>query len=156
MGTSTNAILCYGFCLEDENGESEDFTPSFLVDGEDSVDFEEFLLKLAGLQAPYESFNAERFGSDPDYKKKWSDYFAKKREVKGRFGVDLVYHCSGEYPMYILAVSDSVKCARKGNPIELGQSVTKQEEWANLLRGFCERANIEFKEPQFILCSYWI
>lgn len=164
MGVSTNGILCYGFRIKDEYGNEEDISIEEWLhrehhdDEESEIDlmgFDGFLAKLTGLNEPYNSFNQERFDADPDYAKGWRDYWAKKDKLEEEVGVTLVYHCSNEYTMYILAATASVQTANRGYPVELGQSIAAQEGWRQKIRAFCERINVPFEEPQFILCSYW-
>ena len=166
MGTTTNAILCYGFRLKDENGEEEDIRLDWLCksgdrdgcdDDECEMDFDDFLAKLIGLASPEpeDQFNEERYKNDSVYKKMWTDYFARRRGLSEELGISLVTHCSGEYSRYILAATPSVHEASRDDPVELGQSVTAESEWRETIFRFCEKAGIKFEEPQWILCSYW-
>lgn len=160
MGISIDAILCYGFRIKDAEGYEEGVTIDWLRQerGEEDeggqMDFDDFLAKLSGLKEPDGGFDEGRYATDPEYKKSWSDYWAKKNKLEDEVGVELVWHCSGDQPMYVLAVKASVQTAWWGEPIELGQSIAAREEWREKLRVFCERAKIQFEEPQFILCSY--
>jgi hypothetical protein len=163
MGVSTDGILCYGFCLPEEeeitwlraenveaDEESED------SEGE-QMDFEDFVAKLEGLKEPDVPFNS---GKVP---KEWEKYWDKKSKLVKKVGIDLVTHCSDEYPMYILAISESVHNASRGYPEKLGQKILANaglpaygiEGWRDKLKAFCERAGIEYKDPQWILCSMW-
>lgn len=164
MGVSTDAILCYGFRLKDKEGGEEDIAIDWLrkeqgesdeEDGDDQMAFEDFLAKLSGLKRPDDHYDKERYDTDSGYNKSWNDYWAKKNKLEKEIGVALVWHCSSECPMYILAAEASVQTASRGNPIELGQSIAVQDEWRQKIRAFCDRANIRFEEPQFILCSDW-
>lgn len=166
MGVSTDAILCYGFRIKNADNEEGDISIEKWLYGEhhndeegeinvSSAGFDCFLAKLTGLNKPDNSFDKKRCEVDLDYEKAWSDYWEKKNRLEKEVGVTLVYHCSDEYAMYILAATASVQTANRGRPIELGQSIAAQEEWRQKIRAFCERINVPFEEPQFILCSYW-
>lgn len=164
MPVSTDAILCYGFCIKTEEGEvvnwlrkeSSENSDGDEDDENDQMDFGDFLAKLSGLEEPDDDYDSVRYNTDSKYKQAWSDYWAKMHKLEEEIGVTLVQHRSGDYPMYILAAEASVQTASRGYPIELGQSVTAQAEWREKLHAFCERANIQFEEPQFILCSNWM
>jgi hypothetical protein len=145
MGQSTNAILAFGINL----GAEEDGTiPEALVTacgGEDDFDFEELILADAGLKAPgHHNYDAPE----------WDDYWAAKKEAVAAYPVTLEYHCSGEYPMYFLAVNGTVVTARRGYP-EVVQPTTVAPQQVQALRDFCERFGIECGEPKWHLFSYW-
>lgn len=158
MGVSTNGILCYGFRIHNEDGdEVEEDLPEWLKlpgDEDESMEFEDFLAKLVGLQEP-DSFDKEKYDSNPAYAQTWSDYWAKKRNLEKEFGVTLVMHSLGEYPMWILAVEECNHSSSRGSPLSLGQGIEVKPEWREKLVAFCERAGIEFREPELLLCSYW-
>lgn len=152
MGVSTDGILCYGFSLGDEGG----VLPSWLLDGdpedEDSnaIEFVDFLAKLYELPHPGE------WSGDEATLARFHEYWDKQRQLEKDVGIEVVNHCSGEYPMFILAVAESVKTAARGSITELGQNTTANPEWEDKLRAFCEKAGIKFEEPQFLLCSMWL
>ncbi|MBI3046273.1 MAG: hypothetical protein HYY86_01875 [Candidatus Harrisonbacteria bacterium] len=158
MGILVQGILCYGFRIKDEDGNEENVTINWLPKDPDGAegDFEDFLAKLFGLKEPDSQYDEKRYATDPEYKRMWSSYWEKKNKLEEEIGVTLVHHCSGEQRMCILAVTESVREANWGEPVNLGQSITdKQTEWREKLRAFCERVNIQFEEPQLILCSYY-
>lgn len=164
MGVSTYGILCYGFRLKDEEGNEEGISIPWLrrgrqetdEDEDNMLDFEEFVIQLSGLHPPDIEFSQSRYETDPAYQQSWASYWDEKRKLLAEIGVTLVSHCSSEEQMYILAATASVKKASRGNPIELGQTLTALPEWRETIRIFCERAGIHFEEPKFILCSYVI
>lgn len=140
MGVSTDAILCYGFSLDTEEGE----LPVFLSG---DIEFDNFVAQLYDLSMP----SCPHKSGD----KEWREYFEKKSELMKQVGIDIVRHCSDGYPMYILAIKESVKTARRGQTVELAQSVSVNTEWREKLMAFCKKANLEFQEPQLILCSWY-
>jgi hypothetical protein len=145
VGQSTNGILCYGFCLPYE----DEPIPWLQIEGEDDeeMEFDEFLAKLEGLEKPTADYK-----EDP---KPHKAYWKAKDELAAKVGVTLVYHCSGDYSMYILAIRESEYTASRGYPKGLGQGLPDTVEWRDRLKAFCERAGIRFAEPQWILCSMW-
>lgn len=92
MGQSTDAILVYGILLEGEDSD----TPEFLGDFDD---FEEFVEDDMGI-APY---------GDPT-----RPSYEDRASMTSTYPVALVYHCSYEYPMYILAVPGTEITANRG------------------------------------------
>ncbi len=152
MGTSTYAILCYGFRIKDKSGDEAEIAIDWL--GEEN-DFGGFLAKLKGIES-LNPIDNERYEKDTEYQKRCQEYWNKKDELEKQSEIELVTHCENEYPMYILAVRASVKKANHGEPIELDQSIAALAEWREKLHAFCEQAKIPFEEPRFILCTYRI
>ena len=157
---STDGILCYGFRLKkDEEGEKVEGAKITVIDWlcKDGVqmDFEDFLAILVGLKQPHSYYSVQIYDTDSKYRREWENYWKKKDQLENQIGVTLVRHCSNKYPMYILAATASVQRARRGCPIELGNSLVAQDEWREKIRAFCVRADIPFEEPRLILCSFW-
>lgn len=153
MGMSTDAILVFGIDLCENGYCEEDITPPFLqVEDEDAdeLDFDDLLLRDAGL-APW--------GYDPDETKceEYKVYSARREEARKLAGVELVWHCSGDYQMYILAVAGTEKRASRGYAVEISTDVLlmNQLEGIDKLRAFCKRHNIPWVQPRWLLCSYW-
>lgn len=153
MGQSTNAILCYGFEVGEEDEKPDWMQPE--GDNEE-FDFDDFVASRFSdsIREPGE-FHQENYEHDPAIQKQWSDYWAAKRELVKSAGVELVSHCSGDYPMYILAVKSSVITAHRGYPKRLPNDMVADPEWRKVLEGFCEKTGIPMQEPGYILCSNW-
>ena len=156
MPQSTDAILCYGFQVgeEDEPPEwlkvpDDEFDP--LTDS-DTLEFAEFVARLHEIEEPGSQWEDQR----PQV---MEAYWQAKRDAVKQEGVDIVHHCHSEYTMRILAATASVKVAPRGLPVELGETLScfghGASGWRQALRAFCERAGSPFEEPQWILCSYW-
>ena len=131
MGTSTDAILVYGF----EIG-SEDEPPEFLeaFDG----DFDEYLNDISGLPKYGES------GHTFEAQWAWRDSCP----------ADMTMHCSYDYPMYILAVRGTKTTAYRGYPKEI-KSLAIDEAKVSAFREWCEANGIEYQEPKWLLVSMW-
>jgi hypothetical protein len=75
--------------------------------------------------------------------------------------VEIGTHCSGEYPMYFVAVKATVIRAWRGRPMDLSgrlirtQGIYEEGEWCKLIRDFCARWDIPHEEPRWYLASYW-
>ena len=132
MGTSTDGILVFGIALE------EGTEPGFLEDYDG--DFDEFLNDLSGL---------------PKYSESGHD-FAEQQKFRENFPVDLTWHCSFEYPMYIVAVRGTKVTAHRGNPVEINPAnLAISDEKKAALKEFCETYGIEWSEPKWWLVSMW-
>jgi hypothetical protein len=129
MGMSSDGILVFGIALD------EDEQPKFMRDwmeDNDYFDFEEFLWTHLGMQ-------------DAEYE--------DRRKAVDSSPVDLVVHCSYDYPMYVLAVRGTDINASRGYPYIFssgfpaitGEQITAFKKWA-------EEQGIE-GEPSWILCS---
>jgi hypothetical protein len=132
MGVSTDGILVFGIQLPEEE------TPEFLKEFDN--DFETFIDSLNGL---------------PQWGEEGHD-IRKTHAFRDNFPVDLVQHCSYEYPMYILAVRGTEITARRGYPNEIDPlTLYVDSDKVETLRKFCEEYNIEWEEPKWYLCSMW-
>lgn len=148
MGVNTDAILCYGFQVRNEDGEIAEGYPYWLNSSEnddespgdsDFYDFESFVL----------------YHYAPKLTREDPEYYTKIRKIFEDVGVTLVCHCSSEYPMCIVAAKDSEITAYRGNPKELGSVITSEFAWFRILVDFCIKTGIHFYEPCWILASDW-
>ncbi|QJA43039.1 hypothetical protein [Phaeobacter phage MD18] len=135
MGTSTDGILAYGVALHDYDELPYEELP--FANGTES--FEELIHQLAGLPAYGEEGHS----------------FDKQREAEEAFPLELVRHCSGDYPNWILAVRGTVKTANRGYPEALGGSLPDiPNAGVEVLNEWCEKYDIE-KVLDWYLCSDW-
>jgi hypothetical protein len=135
--------LCYGFVLAGE----EEERPSFMPEDDEDWDFEEWIAELEGVKypGPYTDENKPKFPA----------YWEAKDEANKRVGISLVYYCSWEYPMFILAIKESEHKVARGYTESLGQAIEAPTEWRKRLKEFCERTSTEFKEPEWLLSSLY-
>src|SRR5687768_12176248 len=107
MGTSTNGEISYGIAFD------EDF--EFPWDDDDGEgDLENWWLAVNGYKPPFEVYDENGYiGGKRPSEEKLSEYFAAQRSFQAAhpLPVELVNVCSGEYPMYILAVKETVLTA---------------------------------------------
>ena len=140
MGVSTDAILCWGIHLPDEEDREDDVIPPW-VDGDmDGVLCE----KMSGPKPPPES------KTDDDRKAYWK---TRSDFLKG-INVEVFSHCSGDYPMYIIAITESKTVASRGYP-ETIKSLRHGMKWDQQLRAVCDVLGIKWEPPKWILCSDW-
>lgn len=69
--------------------------------------------------------------------------------------VELVTHCSGEYPLFILAAAGTLVTAYRGTPKKIeALNIPHSARWA--LEEFVKEHGIEVEgEPCWLLSSYW-
>lgn len=162
MGTSTDAILAYGYNLGgDESGweiaevgeygeldiERISWMDAADEDDED-VDFvacaKRRLLQSVGFTET--DWNVE-------------GYFDRKRAAEESIGVEFDSYCSGEYPMYLLA--GHVITVRRGYVEEIDFTALAAQVvdggWDAKLAAAIQALGITPKQakPAWLLCSYW-
>ena len=154
MGVSTDGQICFGIAFEDEMEFPWD---SDEYDG----DIEGWwICAVNEYRSPFEIYNSdgEYLGGIKPSDERINEHYRAKRVFKNAhpLPVELVHHCSGDYPMYILAIPRTVKKASRGYPEEINPSemVVTQDE-CNLLIEFCEIHGIEAEAPRWWLTSMW-
>lgn len=135
MGVSTDALLFYGFQIP---GGAEDGEDPFWGDADDP---EDFIAARAGFETP----------------EVWSvRHSERQQQILTRIGVEVVQHCSVDYPMYAIGVTASLRTARRGYPIELvSDDLEVRPEWKKLLVDFAKLVGIKAQTPKWILASNW-
>lgn len=134
MGTSTDAIICFGYDLEE------------------------------GINLPWGDHDSignwwsyvNGFKPDTDGD---NIYFQRRDFLKNYpMPVELVKHCSSNYPMYILAVPGTVKRATRGCPLRIGVndlSEVKPHDLSSLAK-FIGDYEIKVDDyPGWYMVSYW-
>lgn len=70
-------------------------------------------------------------------------------------GITITKHCSYDFPMYILSISDTVSRAYRGSPLPMRFRKTKPE-WRTKLRAYAKKHKLETDgKPGWYLCSMW-
>lgn len=144
MGTSTDAIIAYGFDLGAEEDLPEHLS-ALLCKHEHEV--EPALAEDHGLNWP-----AWQAGGG------YAAYEAAQNAVLKQIPIDLIAHCSGEYTMYFLAARGSNQKARRGYPQALEPADLNADKFApavDAMRAFCDRHGIEWQEPKWHIFSWW-
>lgn len=157
MGVSTDAILCFGFELPDE----------YEMPFEDE---EEWWLELNNFKNSFEIFDSEgNFpnGIRPD-EALIKEHFAERHNFlkENPLPFDVIRHCSGDYPMYIISTPDTLITAYRGYPVDIAQRMNKtySQEYINKFVTMCKKYfptdidgydyNIDYT-PKWLMCSYW-
>lgn len=153
MGTSTNGLIFYGVALE------EDY--EFPWSGDREGDIEEWwIYDVLGYKPSFEIYDASGEyidGVKPD-NDIISNYHGEKREFlkSNPLPIEIQNYCSGDYPMYAIAVKGTVIEACRGYPVTINPSdLVVTQEQRDTLVGFCARHNIIIEEPVWMLASYW-
>ena len=89
----------------------------------------------------------------PEWRVALDKYYEDKKATDETCPVEIVQHCSYEYPMYILAAKGQHWNAWRGHPVEI-ESLNVDEAARVRLKEFCRVYDIEF-EPKWILASMW-
>lgn len=137
MGTSTDAILAFGFDLGEELPEALTAMPE---DEDDSWEFEAWAAARAGLEPWSES--------RPD------DYWERRRAAIAATPYDLITHYSYDYPMYFLAARGTEVRAYRGTPKEIDTPEIPSAT-IDAMRAFCAEFGIEWQEPRWHIFSLW-
>lgn len=149
MGTSTNAILCFGLAVdEDDPPEWLDDPPEWWRHGGGYRPAPEIYTAagewLGGKRPPQDQINA---------------YFAHRSawDAAHPMPVEVVIHCTGDEPMYIIAVPGTVTEARRGSPREIDPNklAVSPAEVAVLRAFVAEHGVTTDGEPRWWLCSLW-
>ena len=149
MGVSTNGILTYGYDLGGPEGwllegleydQLEGAVPWWPeVEDDEDNDFDEAVMTEL---CPVFGFEV------PEYI--W--------QVEQKLPVQVITHCSTDYPMYILSAALTTHTSYRGRSRLLNmKSLTVQDEWAQNLQTALDALGIKpkQKEPGWILASLW-
>jgi hypothetical protein len=142
MGVSTNASIAYGVDLEEELPE---VIQRWLDEGDDR-DTEEWLAHTSGwVPVP----------GDDGYYLQDANGVSSWQYVEEHCPVELVYHCSDDYPMYIIAVRGSEITASRGYPKVIGSLDVDEVKLEEATEWMAQHLpDIEWK-PEWLLYSMW-
>jgi len=138
MGQSTNAIMAFGIDL------GEELPDSFHAhdDEDDGFESEHFLACDFCIEIPEWTPETN------------TEYWKAKWTAIAAIPIELIEHCSSEYPMYFLAVRGTKQTALRGHTVDADQRDIEPSE-IDALRAFCERHGVEWKEPKWQIFSMW-
>ena len=153
MGISTDAILFYGYCWDEET--------NLFGEGEERYqEWEHIILKKRGFSSPWDSYPVKDAAIKKwkeDNKTATDEWNRWKNNLKEEFGgVDIYHHCSAEYTIPYITASRIE--AHRGYPKEitphlLGRIVG----WDDSLDKFLDALDIPkpHSVPKWWLVSYW-
>lgn len=152
MSISTDGQICFGVLLdEDQHYPWDDY------DG-----IEDWLLRAVFEYRPTkELFDID--GEWVDGKKPEQEvidqYFIERRHFleNNPFPVELVNVCSGDCPIYILAIPESIKKAQRGYPESISPwKMNWNNRWEDDLLAFCDKYELAFSgTADWFLSAYW-
>lgn len=169
MGVSTDGILVFGVNL----GERGEVDLPWGTDEED--DFEEWFHSLHGLSNThlwdeYEAWaktpvaTAIAGGSNervrvyeaahPAWREALDDLYDRRRETLKEAPIEIVRHCSGDYPMFIVGVPGTLTTAHRGSPEPI-TTLEVDPQRVEAARAFCAEHDIPFEDPAWLLASMW-
>jgi hypothetical protein len=150
MGQSTNAVVFYGYCWDDEDAE-------FGTDMDETV---KAILAERGYSDPWEArpesidYRAYMAANQAEF----DDYRTAEDAVRVELGVDWGTHCHHECSMPYLFVRDTDTTAHRGFPRPL-TSLDVDPAWKGKLDAFLVSQDIEPPEgenqPGWWVASWW-
>ena len=166
MGTSTDAILFYGYIWSDEC--------NLFADGDDDEEsdereWEEILLERRGVSNPWtEHPGTETAGQAwmTANQKRIDEWYAAKEAIHDEYGVEIRRHGSDQWSVPYIHIDDErghVRASR-GHPEQVtAEMLTVGEDWDARLARFVADLGIdiagdednEVKGPGWFLASWW-
>jgi hypothetical protein len=165
MTVSTDAILFYGYCWDEEThhpwtiGREDDRD-------QDDENWENRYARVRGVDAPKALFpeRTDEHGRPPkDYTAAeqaivdaYLAYWDRKRELTGMSSCEIFTHCSNAFPMPYVCVKASRLHSSRGEMTEV-KSLAVDPIWDLQLAEFCEVLGIrtEGRNPAWWLVSNW-
>lgn len=136
MGQSTDALIAFGFDL-----------------GEDLEAFEH----LEGFEDDPDDFIEKAMGI-PEYGDPTRPSYDEVEKLRQAYPVELIRHCSCDYPMYFLAVTGTKKLASRGSPVVIDTlNMAVPLDRFNAFMAWCVEHGIDVPEgdPRWYLFSDW-
>ncbi len=149
MGTSTDAILALGFDLGEELPEK-----LFILDEERAERADYFEFDTWFKQNVFEE-------PEPDIEKDgdaWSAWYKRSNAALEEYPLNIIQHCSSDYPMWFLTFRGTIERAKRGNPVAIEYDFLNQQipdDKLNFLKEFCDEFGIEWQEPKWHIFSMW-
>jgi hypothetical protein len=165
MTVSTDAILFYGYCWDEETRQPWSIGHEHDQD-QDVENWEDRYARVRGVAAPMTLFpeRTDEYGRVPkDYTSaeqavvdEYLAYWDRKRELTGASNCEVSTHCSKESPMPYVCVKASRLHSSRGEMTEV-RSLAVDPIWDLQLSEFCEVLGIrtEGRKPAWWLVSDW-
>ena len=170
MGQSTDGILFFGYCWDEEGWPSQDrLSDTLHDDSDDDVDIDDVddgdepelgaekeYLRRKSLWQPIEYPRP----ASKDALTAWNQNHDKCRELEEQLPFEMVRHCCSEAPMYGLAIRGTVTTAWRGSPQEIDPSLFSQYSPSNahydeVLKEVCEVLKLRPSKLGWWLVSDW-
>lgn len=174
MGQSTDAYLFYGFCWDDEidllhnDPEDESYWYEIIASREGHRNPWD-LYRMSGSEAehnqlPYAEQSAafQAWKEEVGFEDLYAEWKAVTDEIKSRYsGIDISSHCSCDYPMPYVYVTESESQAWRGSPQQIDPTTLTSaptDLWDTALTRFVEDLGIDTsgaQGPGWFLVSNW-
>lgn len=151
MGISSDAHLAFGVDLQEESPfENDDDLGELLARKEGHPNpWDEIPDDANNDTALYEQWKRE----NPEWVKRSDAWYPLTKRLKESAPVEIITHCSYEYPMYIVALNGTKVTAWQGDPKE-ARLVTVRGEHLRSATEFCEKHNLcDFSGAKWLLFS---
>ncbi len=151
MGTSTNAILAYGYDL----GGGEDEWKVREVDEDGLLDLPWYSDEdMDIMDAATDVLRTAAGWVDGDYGA--PGYFEQRQAIDDQVGVEIKDYCSGDYPMYLLSAKTITVRRGDAKLLDLAGLQAETDTYDERLRAACEVLGITptQEKPAWILVSY--
>lgn len=164
MGTSTDALLIYGYVWDDEHD-------LFGDDGDEEEEWETRVAVAAGLvdpwaafpkeidQLPYDQRRAQGDAWRNEHRAELDAWHKAKKAVIASYGVEVDRHGSSEWSCPIVQITDAGQRARRGSPKPVtATELTVGTDWDTKLARFVADLGIDVSEaagPGWFLASWW-
>lgn len=151
MGMSASGIIAFGIPLDEDElffpERDEDDFGSYLS-SYDEDNFHRWVAEQAGVVAPQAEWVEGSKNTE------WLIYWDKQRKAVAEFPIEIVSHCSCDYPLYIIALRGTVMTAWDGEPREIVLPEISAEK-VQMLIDFCAEHGIKGVAPRWLLTSNW-
>jgi hypothetical protein len=171
MGQSTDAILFYGYCWDEEGerlfSEHDGEWPEIIALREGAVNPWD-LYTSSGAEAehsrlPLAEQNAafEKWKYYTGFQAKLDEWYAVTKEAESRFSdIKVSSHCSCDYPMPYIAIKSTETTAWRGSPQSINPSsvVSDTADYTDTLARFVEELDVDIsgaQGPAWFLVSNW-
>lgn len=158
MGNDASGILAYGYSLGGgesewkiaEVGEYGEWRPAWLSITDEDLEPDMIEEMTARLLASI-GFTESDWSVD--------GFFTRKREAEARLGLEVITHCSGDYPNYALVAHKIEAEWGDAKPIPIAELEDQRvrSDWDEKLRAALELLGITPKQerPEWLLLAYW-
>lgn len=170
MGVSTDAILFYGFCWDEETSTPWTIGKDDDEEDPDEDDWEIRYARLKGVVRANEKYPDK--GIDPKTGRYRTDYTPEEQAIVDRYsafldakgkvvdasGCEVDTHCCQEAPMPYVFIKTSKITNWRGSMTPITMDTLKVgDDWDQQLAAFCDLMgiNVKDKKPGWFLVSYW-
>ena len=151
MGQSTDGQLCYGLCLDDDVE-----LPWVDEDGNDEL--EQWWLNVNQFRPAHEIYdeNGDYLNGQEATDQQIETYWDERKQWLDAHPLpfELVNYCSGEWPMYILAVPGTLVTASRGCP-EIVSAETIVAHDISPIVELCAKYSAHESRIGWFLSSFW-